>query len=380
MKNIILLLLIVPFSLVAQDVDMDRMNRDLKVAENGLRTLIQGDNSSRDWTSGQNNFFSFNSRSIEGQYIKDYGVIFTAELCEPCYTRKSKNKDKGDPEALAIHLEEAAKTFLADYGSIIGQLKGSQKIMIRFTDEGHSNIFPRALQVVNENGQNTTTWVTGNTQHDVTELAYFGNDKHQGDSQEITVEAVVADLQANMSGNLSRDALLNKIKTEVKTISFKADPQLETFTAMLHRLYQKDLSSTFFMSSEPSYSKISGVGVMIKARVYSSNVHDNKRYTIPTIGKADVSLEERNAIVQEMLPEFEKVFKENIVSYARTIRSLAKGQSIMFEVRLTECKGCEDFPKYINFSISQETLDQFNKGKLSFEQAANKISVERRSS
>ena len=357
---------------------MERMNRDIKVAENGLKTLIQNDNHSY-FPSGQNTIFRFNSNSVEGQYIKEYGVIFSADLCEPCI--KNKQKKKGVDAAkidVAKHLTDAAKTFLADYGSIIGQLGADQKIMIRFSDEGQDNII-RAYGL-STSGANKTVWVDGQKNTHVDGTATIASGKRAPEvKQEITVEVAVADLKSNMAGSLSRDALLGKIKTETKTQTFEEDPQLETFTAMFHWLYQRDLSSTYFMSSRPSYSKITNVGIVMKARVYSSNIYENERYSMPTIGKEDLSLEDRNDIVMDMLPEFEKVFKENIVSYARTLRSLEKNQTIMFEVRLTECKGCDDFPKYMNFSINQDVLDQFNKGKLSFEKAVTKVSVEKRS-
>ena len=383
MKNIALLLFLLPTILIGQDIDMDRMNRDIKVAENGLKTLIQGNNGSTYFTSGQNNLFHFSSRNVEGQYIKDYGVVFTAEICEPCYTNRNKNKNKDkdseSTEGLTAHLTDAAKTFLADYGSIIGQLGSDQKIMIRYTDEGGNNSFPRSLVVTDGDGKKNSAWVTeSQSNYQVARGTLIGRVSNKASSQEITVEVAATDLKASMVGNLSRDALIAKIKVESQTVSFEDDPRLETFSAMFHRLYQKDLSSTYFMSSRPNYSKIQGVGTMFKARVYSSNVFDNERYSIPTRGEKDLSLEERNSVVVDMLPEFEKVFKENMVSYARTIRDMDKNESILFEVRMTECKGCYEFPKYINFSVKQEVLDQFNKGKLSFEQAVGKVSVERR--
>ena len=166
---------------------------------------------------------------------------------------------------------------------------------------------------------------------------------------EIKVEAKVSDIINHFQGNMGRDDFMNSVNVERITVSNEPDPQLAIFVAMFYRLYQKDLSSTFYMSRQPLYSKISNLGVLIDAKVYSSNSWSKGKYDMPTINKEGLTLKERNAEVQKMLPRFENEFKENIINYARTIRSEDDNQTIIFDVRMTQCEGCEGFPKYINF-------------------------------
>jgi hypothetical protein len=65
-KLTIILLLLIPCGVLAQNIDEERMNRDLEIAKNVLGTLLKGD-SERYWGSS----------SINGSYVQDYGVIFT---------------------------------------------------------------------------------------------------------------------------------------------------------------------------------------------------------------------------------------------------------------------------------------------------------------
>ena len=62
----IILLILFSGSAIAQNIDEEKMNRDLEIAKNVLATMLKGD-SDRHWGSG----------SISGSYVQGYGVIFT---------------------------------------------------------------------------------------------------------------------------------------------------------------------------------------------------------------------------------------------------------------------------------------------------------------
>lgn len=62
----ILLLILISGSAIAQNIDEEKMNRDLEIAKNVLATILKGD-SERHWGSG----------SINGSYVQGYGVIFS---------------------------------------------------------------------------------------------------------------------------------------------------------------------------------------------------------------------------------------------------------------------------------------------------------------
>jgi len=62
----IILLILISGSAIAQNIDEEKMNRDLEIAKNVLATMLKGD-SERHWGTG----------SINGSYVQGYGVIFT---------------------------------------------------------------------------------------------------------------------------------------------------------------------------------------------------------------------------------------------------------------------------------------------------------------
>jgi len=65
-KLTILLILLISGSAIAQDIDEERMNRDLEISKNVLATLLKGESDS--W---------YGSSSIDASYVENYGVIFT---------------------------------------------------------------------------------------------------------------------------------------------------------------------------------------------------------------------------------------------------------------------------------------------------------------
>lgn len=380
----------------AQSVDSERMKRDLAVTENVLSTLL-GESSDSKIIVG------LRARNVEGSYVKDYGVIFTVDnswgsriaaprafsvypkglrmapdvsgseiiIGQRSATQKSKKSDQSSKseeeeksyeelqeESKADFIEDA-KTFLADYAHLISQLGKDDHVMIRM-------ISGSGLRL---------SWGRNYAVNIITdELAETYS--HNNADKEVMVEAKVGDIEALNKGQISRDAFLSKVKvTEVERTNEKK-PDLEMIASMFHRLYQRDLSDTYYTLSSIPYSHVKGVGIVYQMRVYSSYESDNVFY-MPSTGDQGLNLEERNEKVQKLLPQFEKSFKENLVSYARSIKSLENNELLIFEVELTQCKNCPDFPKMLKFSIKKSALDDLNSGKITESQAVNQVNVER---
>jgi len=193
---------------------------------------------------------------------------------------------------------------------------------------------------------------------------------------ELIVEVSVGQIKKLRKGNINRDAFLKSVNVVENVMSYEKDADLETLSAMFQRLYKKDLSKTYYSERAPKYSKLSNFGVIVKMKVYSS-YENNNVYSMPTISKKGLSLEERNNHVMELLPQFEADFKDNMVNYGRTLKNLDSDEILMFEVNMTTCKDCNDFPRYMKFSIKKSVLHKFNRGDLTMKQAADKVNVER---
>ena len=137
-----------------------------------------------------------------------------------------------------------------------------------------------------------------------------------------------------------------------------------------------NMSTTYYSSTSVSYDKLDGFGLVFKMKLYSS-YESKDLFVMPTLANESVTLEERNQKVENTLPKFEKEFKENLINYGRTIQNLKGNESILFEVEMTQCTGCENFPHVIKFKVNKSTLDRYSTGKLTLAQAVEKIEMEK---
>ena len=392
MKHILNILLIAAFVVTsqAQSIDEERMHRDLEVAENALSTII----------SPKNNQFprlSFGD-DIEADYIKDYGVILMVpsqgygrgsvfgiaetENVGTIYTVKGEKAPKSakalkahkapsaDKLEVSVHEKkehfiEKSKLFLADYAGIIGQLKDDQMISIRRGgDDLHVNNFDLSKLNFAKEGTDSDVVATWSTKMN----ADFNS--------ELIVETSVAKINALRKGKISREDFFKSVSVVENVRDYAKDADLETLSAMFHRRYKKDLSTTYYSESQPKYSKLSKFGVIVKMKFYSS-YEDNNVYSMPTIGKKGLTLKERNQLVMDLLPQFESDFKENLVNYGRTLKNLDSDEVLLFEISMTTCKDCKDFPEVMKFSVKKSVLHKYNRGSLSLNDAVNKVNVER---
>ena len=98
---------------------------------------------------------------------------------------------------------------------------------------------------------------------------------------------------------------------------------------------------------------------------------------MPSLAGEAVTLEQRNEKVQKTLPKFQKEFKENLINYARTISSIKDDEVVLFEVKMTQCNDCKDFPSELKFTVNKSVIEQYSRGSLSFDQAVGKVEVEK---
>lgn len=330
-----------------QTIDQSKMDKDLEVAENILSTLLKQSSSDE---------FMYLSRGqkVEGNYLANYGVVFSVESSGfRFYNVESKGKEFESVEmAVAGEIEpsemviQAFKDFLADYGNLIRQLKPSDKILLK----------------------------TGGTRHSRGGVVVFNGQKKTKMTGGISAELNVSDLSSYEKGNLTRDELMDKIEINEDLNSAVKEPQLEVFSSMLERLYEVDLTNTYYMSGTPDYDRLEKFGVTYYLKFYSSLIHDNDEYSLPTIDKKHVSKAERNKIVEEMYPEFLKTFKQNVLDYGHILRTLDPEEMIVFHIKLTSCEGC-DMPAVIDVSLKKSVIEDYRNGDLTLDRAMTMIEV-----
>ncbi len=351
----------------SQKFDEKRMERDLKIAEDILGTLSRGESGIR---------FSNN---IESNYMPDFGVVFSIPKVSYIYTSQGSNvvygngrrtyvitsdDDDDDDDEIAVvdagkleedrkkkskeaeeNLKEQMTIFLVDYADLIGQLKPSDRIVVqsRGTD---SRIF-------------------------------YINNNSRDKKGSLTAQIMKSDLIAYKQGKLDREGVIKKISFKSPEENSAESKDLELFATIFARLYEPDLSSTYYSSSRSlGYTSLEGFGVTFSMKVYSSS-SDNGWHTIRTTGESGLTSEERDRKVNAMYPEFEQTFKENLMDYGRTIKSLAADETLVFKVKLTECRGCE-MPEEIEVSVKAKTLQSYAKGSISREAGIGQITVKKK--
>ena len=370
---------------VAQDIDEERMARDLKVAEDIIASLM-----------GQSGNNKLHTLPVSGTYLPDYGVIFSIPSMIRSWPMGIKLWD-GDGGHLVIgnklritegdetsisgvidnyedyqherddYLESMMITFLIDYADLLGQLQPSDKILIK-SEQRFKNVL-----VLGSGGNYSFNF---GEDGDV-ELEKTERDKDCCDGYEhyiISAETVKSDLTAYRAGKLDREGLLDRISIEKQPAYSEKEPELELLSSIFQRLYEPDLSNTYFSTEPPRYNRIANFGVIYDWKVYSSNIDDNK-HNMPTIDSYGLSIEDRNAKVEQLYPLFVDQFKQQLIEYGRTLKGLETDEILMFKVKLTQCRGCS-IPSSIDFSVKKSVLEEFERQKISLGAATAKVKLQ----
>jgi hypothetical protein len=370
----IALIVLISQGAFAQAVDQERMTRDLRVAENVLVTLI------RQKMEGNHMFFPL---SVTGSYQSGVGVTFTlpADYTTPIAfslparsyyditwnenaqgvsggvirhqrvpaeygSDKWQLKDRRQLNLDSIRdlsnerIIEAAREFLADYGSLLSQLPPGEKV------------------VITNRGEQPRQWV--------------GSLVPAPSRMLLSIEATTDDVNALRNSRIGRDEFIKRIKVTTAKVTGEVEPDLELLSTIFSRLYRPDLSKTFFVDGNIPYERLKNFGVVYYMRVFSANRTFNSTYDMPTVGLQDISQQERDAKVKELYPRFESELKENILEYGRTLKSLEDNEQLVFNVALTQCHQCQ-IPSTLELSVQGSVLKAYNEGKTDRQKALSKI-------
>lgn len=345
---------------IGQPIDQEKMDRDLEISKNILQTLFNENSEGLFW-----------GPSIEASYLKGFGVIFTMPNSNRyAFSSFSRSTSRSrvvtgssgvvvDTEPFIIreinsdslseaNFENSKKhivTFFADYADLIGQLRPEERIKIT----SKSNSF------------------------DAYVIGYGSSSTFMGSSGGgFSAEIKKQDITAYRSGKLSRSGFEGKVVFE-KSKPHQKIQDLELFASIMRRLYSPDLSSTFFTSSTPRYERIDNYGAIFYMKTFSSYSEDNL-YRMPVLDRSDVTNDERKKTIIQLYPKFEKELSRNMIEYGRTISSLNQDEVLSMNVTLTRCNDC-GIPKSIVATISASILSDFNKGKISLENAIAKVEI-----
>lgn len=377
-----LLIYLIPNLVMAQKIDYEKMERDIKIAETVLETLFE---------SSSDAFSVGFGRRESSQYLEGYGVmlrlpsdsffggpfrgnfnmitggratrnfnpdneqkIFGTEALTEALISSENISRKDSPFFInADSLQEKSKEkmreliiiFLLDYGDMIGQLNNEDRILV-------------TESVLSQN----------NGMLSINQARIFQN------TNRLSAEIKKADLNAFKSGKISREEAEERIKFSDSQTETKVEQDLELLANIFDRLYRPDLSKTYYYYVNAYYDRIPHFGVIYYLNMLSSHKLDNNMFNLPTRQIKDLDQTERDKKVKELYPAFIEELKENILSYGRTINSLDTDETLMFHVKITSCNGC-GIPESLEVAIKANDLRVYNEGKTDKRAALNKIRI-----
>lgn len=255
------------------------------------------------------------------------------------YEKRGYQKEFEDLKPL---YERVMVTFFTDYADLIGQLRDDEQIML-----------------VAKSGPQSYGQI------------HFISPEEGGKYSGAVTRKDIADYKA---GRIARGAFEGRINFVESKATDKKAADLELMASIFQRLYKTDLATTYYITSPIVYERLKSFGVIYKMRMFSSTQSGRGTYRMITQDQSNLSRIERDELMEELYPQFVNELKQNIIDYGKTIQSLDNDESILFQVRLGECRGC-DIPNEINVMIENKVLADLEAGRISKTEAFDLINV-----
>ncbi len=378
-------------TIIAQNIDANRMNRDIRIMENILAELFrtQVEVATADtYIIADGNF---RHRGIRGTYLKDFGIIFMIPADDPFTPRMHVtgdgsfsfyyNTDDDDESENASRevdedaVKERMTEFLVDYGSTIGQLDDDNRIMIIYGANTQSN----RNRLVRYSDRNGRDYVNDN------ELPV------------ISASVSMKDLKDYRSGRIGDGEIKNRI--DFATTENKEYLDLKVMGNIFETALRSNEEGSFKMNGGIGYMMLDNFGAIFSfdARfgggrdMFFGRLADTQR-RLRILQEQQLRITLNDEEVDDEALEIEKrqeQFKEDmieayaelktdvteyLVDYGRTLGSVNSDQFILTSVNLSS-SGFDEIPERVDFQIKKSVLEQFDRGRISREEAINSVSI-----
>ncbi len=372
------------------NIDTNRMQRDINIMENILEEMFK-----TRWQARGNNVrvrsggFSFGRNdNIRGTYLPEYGVIFNIPGGSPAFVMETDADGKGFAYSFQYgdsngkNIDEESITarivgFLRDYGSSIGQLSNSDRVMVIY----NSNTPDRRFGIFHPDGNDEKA------------------EKHNIPT--ISVVAKKSDLQAFRSGDLSDEQFHNRLDISTTEGNKQTHKDLKVMAGIFESAFEDSDSETFRIAGSVDYLKLDNFGVLFsfKARyaqqndwnisgldlqlnklredltALSDSIKINKIEIKQTLDSTDFD-NQKKARKKTLIAynQFVKDLKGYLVDYGRTLSSIESSQHILVSVNLPS--RYNEIPERLDLQIRKSQLDAMDKGSMSRNQVMDQIQVQ----
>ncbi len=385
----LLILSLAGASLPAQSPDPDRMQRDIEVAENILASLLEENTGETGYSYP---VIALQGNNVEGTYLDGFGVLLTiaprhlfrgfrldrsrepgstprggviiipdGQRPEGFHERKPQTPypDSFDTGA---RFKKIVETFATDYAYLLRQLPAGEKLMIRYGSSADQEV----------------TW----------RVAGLSG----GPGEESIRSALInkADINAFQSGRLKKETFLSRIRFTIESgHTNKQDRDLVLLSSIFSRLYESDLSKTFYLHGSVDFERIDGLGAIYhftlgpksgRGAIYFSDgqrlrLRDRGGVVVPMPENADPADGEISKL-ETAYPAFLETLKANIIEYGSIVKNLAPGEALIFRINFTGTSDSTTIPEKLKITCRQATLDSYRQNKISLEKAVTQLRAE----
>lgn len=400
--------------LLGQDIDGQKMKKDIQVAE---KILLEMMNAGREKDNGFTLTFNGQESSFErGFYVKGQGVVLKMPsqgriirnlaiinnyqtfqkgqgqvkiLTPPAGTGqvvvedKDKNPDlfvskRNYPSSFSKEdVRKVMQDFIVKYAVLVGQLKPDEKIVIVYEEK--------------------------DPQGEI--YLYSQNQNHEEKKYvKLTAEIEKRALSEYKSGAISEENLIAAIRFNEEKIQKTDAVEFKVLARIINTLYENGEQEEYRIHDNVSYNRIVGFGVTYDIpfhleyeettnqvlenyevifredleAVDSTNLRNKEKKYYYVMRKSLDSLKiiEKTRL-QEAIVKIESEMKGHLLEYGRTLSSLEKDEVVVFNVTLNKWMHYFENEEKLRrkLSISREVLDAYDQKKIGREEALRKIEI-----
>lgn len=388
----LLSILIAP-TLVAQNIDANRMNRDIRIMENILSEIFR---TRVETATAEGIYFSnvqMRNRGIRGTYLDGYGLIFmVANESDSRRPRLQVTGQSGysfyystDDEQPNFEIDESSireriTEFLVDYGSTIGQLNDDDNIMVIYGANSQSNSVYWNYRVAVVNGEVVSNnddeseplpVISGSVQFK--NLKDYRSGRLDGNQVKQRVMFATSEgkeyMDLKVMGNIFETALDQGRDNSFRLSGGVNYMMLDNFGAIfnLDARYSSGRSGLFGRLSETR--RVLRVAQEQQAR--SPQRAENLEDEIEALEAQEEKIREN---MLEAYQDLKTGIAEYLVDYGRTLNSVDSDQHILTSVDISS-GGEEEIPERVDFQIKKSILEDLDRGRISREDAISAVSI-----
>ncbi len=349
---------------------LPKMEKDIVILQNVLGELF---------SSKESSFYS--NQNAKGMHIPGNGVIFNMgnsmygstffEVLSVRETRidgsSEKEEEELNPDELnkknKENLRAKSKEFLANYGSLLSELKSGEKVMLNLD-----------FSVISDRSKESTS---------DSRVAFMGPRANKKRMQSSISYKTISDFT---SGKISLDQAMNAVEIKIVEDVDKDMTDAKILAGILDDLLQSSIDGKFKRRSPTAWTYFDGFGIMFNIQMATKASSSivlrgwtgdlaNSAVTVKRDDEKAKQDEELLKGMEEAYPEFENMLKENIVQYGRTLRSLKDGESIIINVDFGGVYTESKIPRSIRMVVPKSTIDAYAKGQKSLEQVKKEIDI-----